>query len=621
MTSPTLIFPHASTKVGKPYAIAENWEISPRKACRELIQNALDAYAALPLSEQKSATCCKVIFKTDRIKVADIPGIDIYRESLRAAIKSWRGNDSVSEYLSSLKHYSEQDYVEVLFVSDNGIGFKTKTLEAILAEGTPEKQVGSSGSFGIGHLTAFGLSGLQYIFYGSKSSNGRMFGAGHAILSSFSKPSDSGKTLRSNHGYYLNEYTTSFEKPFVFCSEQEIPLFLKDQLQKIKTSGSVIAILGFKGFVGQIADDRKSDLSQLIREAIAENFALAICAKTLEVKVQNVHHIDSDSIINFLEWMSSPETGTKEQTREAQLTLEAIETFHKGETGHLSEPYQDCEMKIRNQASSHSVSIWRNGMLITRTHRGFSKSMFDNKKPFNGLMSLSGLKETPFAHDLVKKAETPLHDKIEEKRLTNKKDKQALKALFKSAREWLEKRATDSGGEFLDLTDEILLDTGEGGNFKVTNLSKNTIQYDENGENGENGKGGKNNKPSPKPRIRRVTKKNVVKAKIQGRFTEESYIIRIMPNMKIRNAILQIAIDNGQDASCSGLIQDDLLKIISAKPTSPNTDPLKIINDCVNLGNLEKEKLYEFELIFSKPIKTLESIALSCLVGTGSDKL
>lgn len=47
-TAPRLIFPPASTKVGRPYSIADHWEVSPRVACRELIQNSLDAYAASP---------------------------------------------------------------------------------------------------------------------------------------------------------------------------------------------------------------------------------------------------------------------------------------------------------------------------------------------------------------------------------------------------------------------------------------------------------------------------------------------------------------------------------------------------------------------------------------------
>ena len=621
MISSKLIFPHASTKVGKPYAIASNWEISPREACRELIQNALDAHAALP--KQQITTCCKVSFNTARINVADIPAIDTYRKALNAGIKSWRGNDSVSEYLSSLKHYSEQDEVEVLYVSDNGIGFESKSLEAVLAEGTPEKQVGSSGSFGIGHLTAFGLSGLQYIFYGSKSSNGQMFGAGHAILSSFSEPSTSGKTLRSNHGYYLKEYTTNFEEPYVFCSEQEIPPFLATQLKDIRTSGSVIAILGFKGFKGQISDDRKSDLSQLIREAIAENFALAICAKTLEVEVQTstnqYDQIDSASIIEFLRWMASPSTGTKEQTREALLTLEAIETFHKGERGHLFEPYQDCEIKLRNKAKSHSVSIWRNGMLITRTHRGLSRSMFDNKKPFNGLLLLSGQKEKRFAHDLVKKAETPLHDKIEEKRLTKKKDKLDLRALFKSAREWMEKRATDSGGEYLDLFDEILLDTGEAVIFKLSNPTRAKVKKGEGDQPDPDENEKENGGQSTKPKRIAVTRKNVAQAKIQGRLFDNAYMIRIIPHMEILKAILQITRDNGQDSSCTGLMQNSYLDVKSAKLSSENDKRLELIDGNVRLGKIKKGVAVEVELLFCEPIKSLENIALNCNIGIEHD--
>ncbi len=626
--SAQLVFPPSSAKVGKPYSIADHWAVSPGVSCRELIQNALDAFAAAE-KQGGGGEQCEVSFRTAKLAASEIPDIDDYRSSLRAALDSWSDNESVRDYLKSIERAASEDEVDVLFVTDNGKGFDKKGLEAVLAEGTPQKQEGSSGSFGIGHLTAFGLSGLQYIFYLGKNKDGGLIAAGHTILSSFEGADGS---HCSNHGYFLRDYKQTFSEPFDFCDEDTIPEFLLREADKIKGSGSIVAVLGFNGFRNQTEDDAGNQLSKLIREAVAENFAVAICSKNLAIKVLSdggePDKIDESSILDFLRWMAKPDTGTREATREAELTLDAIETWRNHqELGKLETPYGDCEIRIRNGVSNHNVSFWRNGMLITRRHSGMSKGRFDGKKPLNAIILLSGKESPRVAHDLVKKAETPLHDRIETKRLPTKVEQKKMRTLLEQIREWISSNAEESGGESSLLDDEIMLDNGFETVWNETrppNVRKRGEEIDEgdgegtgdgdgDGEGSGEGEGG--GRP-PKKRKVRVSSSNILPALMKGKMSDNVYRMQIVPQKDCETAIMEILVDSGRDPSCSGggltLTEVTVIKV------SDNGAPSKVTEDGkVVLTELKQNVERSVDLTFSHSLP--KGVSLDCRIGKAAE--
>ncbi len=623
-TAPKLIFPPASTKVGRPYSIADHWEVSPRVACRELIQNSLDAYAAS--LTKGGGGWCRVVFKTARLDASDIPEFSRYREVLGRARRSWADNPSVSDYLSSIGEHARDDNVDVLYVIDNGKGFDGRGLEAVLAEGTPDKQDGSSGSFGIGHLTTFGLSGLQYIFYLGKRHDGGMSAAGHAILSSYE---DDDGTLCSNHGYFLGEYRPTFKSPYVYCDPGDIPPFLLREAEGIDGSGSVVAVLGFKGFRGKSAAGKDSGhLSRLIREAVAENFAIAICSKRLTIEVRAdggaPDQIDQGSIMGFLRWMARPETGTREATREAQLTLDAIESHQSAEAdGRLPDRFRDCRIRMRNRSPAHNVSIWRNGMLITRRHRGLSKGMFDGKKPLNAVVLLSGEERPRDAHDLVKKAETPLHDRIQEKRLSTPDEKADLKSLLEDIRRWIARHAEDSGGESAYLEDEIMLDTGSAGAFRESSRPSAKVPDDDSDDDNPDehgrtpGTGGKSEGSETQGARgkRAVNRRNHAPMRMQGRRLDERYRVRLMPAQSMGRAVLEVVVDTGQDASClGGIAAADLAVKDASLPAAAPGQECRVHSGKVELAGLKKGSPLLVDLVFDRSLP--EDVSIDCRIGT-----
>lgn len=487
----------------------------------------------------------------------------------------------------------------------------------MLAEGTPQKQEGSSGSFGIGHLTAFGLSGLQYIFYLGKSEDGNMLAAGHTILSSFEGADGS---HCSNHGYYLKDYKQTFSEPFEFCDEGSIPGFLLREAEKIKGSGSIVAVLGFNGFRNQSEDEAGNQLSKLIREAVAENFAVAICSKNLAIKVlsggDEPDKIDESSILDFLRWMAKPDTGTMESTREAELTLDAIETWRsRQELGKLETPYGDCEIRLRNGVSNHNVSFWRNGMLITRRHSGMSKGRFDGKKPLNAIILLSGKESPRVAHDLVKKAETPLHDRIETKRLPTRAEQRKMRTLLEQIREWISSNAEESGGESSLLDDEIMLDNGFETVWNETrppNVRKlgEAVEDDE-GEDEGRGDGDGGDRP-PKNQLVKVSASNILPALMQGKMSADVYRMQIVPQKDCKTAIMEILVDSGRDPSCSG--GGLTLTEVTVVDVSDSGAPCKVTEDGkVVLTELKQDVGRSVDLTFSQSLP--EGVSLDCRIG------
>lgn len=547
------------------------------------------------------------------------------------AQESWKGNQSVRGYLQSIEQYTKQDKIDILYVIDNGKGFDERGLEAVLAEGAPEKQDGAAGSFGIGHLTTFGLSGLQYIFYLGKNQAGKLIAAGHAILSSYEN--DKGE-LRSAHGYFVRDHKQTFQSPYVYCEPEEIPQFLLAEADKLPHSGSIVAVLGFKGFQESAREDenRNRCLRNTVCQAVAENFAMAICSKRLTVNVQTADGestpIDQTSIMEFLEWMSQSDTGSRESTREARQTLEAIRTYQSHDAaGSLTGQFGDCHIRMRNKAPSHNISIWRNGMLITRRYLGLAKNQFDGKKPLNATILLSGKENPRVAHDIVKKAETPLHDRIQSKRLPSKGERETLKSLMGEIRNWIRANADDSGGESKYLDDEILIDAGHTGAFRTSSPPRVAVD-DDDGEGdtpwtpGETPPSEKSSTSVNESRTgaegrrgkRTVTKANHTPILAQGRVTNDGYRVRIQPNQSADKAVLEILVDPGQDPSCVGTIDDrDLIVSEAWNIIDSQRELLKIKEGRVLLPPMKEKSFIVIDLVFDSPLPN--NVSLQCRVG------
>ena len=101
---PKLIFPRASEKVGRPHSMAQYDKVDPNIACRELIQNSLDACIDSNNNEDK----CNIIFNISKLSSSKIPGFNEYQKTLDRCLETWKDSKQTTHYLKKIKKFSQK---------------------------------------------------------------------------------------------------------------------------------------------------------------------------------------------------------------------------------------------------------------------------------------------------------------------------------------------------------------------------------------------------------------------------------------------------------------------------------------------------------------------------------
>ncbi len=565
--------------------------------------------------EQQS--CCRVVFKTSRIKTNDIPGIEEYRDALQHAFSTHSGKPSVIEYLKRLEKFSSHAYSDVLYVTDNGAGFDDQGMEAVLSEGSPHKREGSSGSFGVGHLTTYALSGLQYVFYGSKHKDNVMRAAGHAILSAQNRKDE--KHCRSCHGYYLTDHNMNMFNQRQYCKgREEVPVFLQRELATLENFGSTVCILGFNA--SKLSGDSETQIGTSIRKAVAENFAVAINENTLEVVVEEHGvrtQISARNIKDYLEKTAKSGRSTKDRKGAMDTQMRISTLVNPSEKGFLPDSFQDCAMYLRNNTDESQVSIWRNGMLITG-NPGLAKKFFATKRPFNALVHLSGQRNPCTAHDLVRKAETTMHNKISSAELNDKKDRKALRNFYVAVREWICKHAEEISSEQHELVDELMTPVGDPARY-IGKLPEVEFPSDEpdsgpvlipspNGEKPD--KPDKPRKPRPPRPARRRSQADVV---VVSKWRNGKYHVQIVSSVNVDRGTLVIVALTGSDPSSLGMLLPQPVSIVNAL-LSDGTELRVEDSNAVVLKGVLAGKPVDLLLTLLSDGADLQMLAMECVV-------
>ena len=186
----------------------------------------------------------------------------------------------------------------------------------------------------------------------------------------------------SHHGYFVKEHKGAVKNPYVFCSDRNnIPTFFHDEEKNISKCGSIVAVLGFTSF----GKNKIEDVRNEIIKAVLINFAIAIYSNKLSIEIKDYDGsnliIDDLSIQNYFDKIING-VNSKKESRQLRQTQETIQTYQTPDNNDKLQQYPDCEIFLRNNATEHDVSIWRNGMLITRKLSKFTKNDFDGKKIF-----------------------------------------------------------------------------------------------------------------------------------------------------------------------------------------------------------------------------------------------
>lgn len=407
---------------------------------RELMQNSLDA------SRESKNDKCVINIYIDKIKKQDIPNIKDYESALNKSIKFLKSRNGYTpgnqQRVENIKQELAKDYIDVLMFVDNGTGMDRGKIENLLDEISNHANESAGGSYGVGHLSSYFLSSLQYVLYATKYKGDNQLFTGSAILAGH----ENNGALRGSKGRIIKEIPGKEANP-QFKYLEEFPEFIKFKMDKIEGTGSMVAILGLNE---EWCDDAEY--------AIASNFFHAIYNNKLEITI----HKNSNQTVIDNERLESLLVKRKEKSNRQNTILSGGDFYQAYKA--IQNPQKNVELQnndkvyiyTANKLNSKScICLVRNGMLIAR-HDEMLSTHIDNLRRNENFESFMAVIEVDKSDAkklfrLIRNSENIEHNKLINKKETPADDKQEIKEMFQELSEKIKGYLTEVKRDSFDL--------------------------------------------------------------------------------------------------------------------------------------------------------------------------
>ena len=397
------------------------WDGDPEPVARELLQNCLDA------AREAGRHHVEVHFTIERVTLEQIPGIRAHREHFEAAVQEHGTNATgpASTGIRRIREALDSADTGLLVCRDNGLGLNAERLDGLLGEGSSHKSRQQTGSYGIGHLTAFSASDLRYVLYAGRARDDggalRAIASGHAILASAERA--------GAHGYWI-------QQPSLFDPSrypETIPPVVARHLEMTEDTGSVVCIVGFNSF------REDADPVLLLRRAAAMNFLAAVHDNAMTVHVLGADGRDSVVDRSALPWLLD---GVRDQRRSAtgfagEFAHRAWRTLEEGDRLTLEGASVRFRFLDPGAQTDSRVHVFRNGMWIASDVPQLRTGIFAGYRSFDAVVLL----DHGELYDLACGAEGPEHRGLTPKRLGQREEQVRLNALLRALRDRLREHA------------------------------------------------------------------------------------------------------------------------------------------------------------------------------------
>lgn len=559
MTGAELIFPPTDRPDGFTNGdIAEKLG-DPDTIVRELLQNALDA---------AMGARAEVDITIEDQPTDELPGYARYRDAFESAVALRQARESPpsgaeESVIGRIKAVLDQPSMRVLFCRDNGIGLDQARMTNILTDGNTDKPKGA-GSQGVGHNTAFAASDLRYVLYvGRSRQEGRTHVAtgGQAILA----------VHRCDRGHCAPRGLWRLPDADLFSQEQDnfpsdVPKLMREQVDAITDSGSVVAITGFDNF--QLQDDIEA--LDAVKRAAALNFLVAIWQGDMEVRIQGRDTGRPASITRqglgavlaeIEEGGYLPETDpTNRLSGEQGRRIWQVLTQGREVLGHEVDGATVRIRMLEGETNARTqVHVFRDGMWITRRAPSLTSRSFGENKPFDAVILLGHGQ----LYDLVRRSEGPQHRGIDKPRLSSP-DYRTMERLLQKIRARLREEAGELDSDDGYTPDDFALIRGSVVRRAQPKLRrrprirppKPTPPPD----------------PNPKPTPRPTTPNTGPTARIRSRLlptsADDRTVVALQGQIQVQDSDqvisrlgLRIYMESGSDESCEDPIRDEWLRL------------------------------------------------------------
>ena len=650
---PTLLFGPSSSFYGfTSYETSAFNDVEPAKVIRELIQNSLDAAV-----EAGEATAF-VRFRVNRINGSGVPDLHGYEKAFKSAVKFQRGMSQekqlpdtaqqvVADIERGLKKLKNGRHHE-LVAMDNGIGLDNRRMHSILGNGASAKTDGT-GSYGVGHLAAIATSDLRYVLYGAVQDDGSRIAAGNAMLASM--PSETGETgWRSAGGYLVRKLLNGNNGRFYeFLTDRTIPSRVASVIDEIESEwghGTAVIVPSFNHFRASPAK-----LWAIVSTVVARNFNVTVFERKLVVEVDNrairkpsdtldVHRLDGDSLPIVLESQKEEQRAPRAGSLLGGLRISgqvAYMTYRALSQGQLlSADTSSGSVQIHLLSPSPSgrtrLDLYRNGMWITQQVPRLDRSYFTDRESFCAVLKVT--RDSGEFHRLIRKAEGPMHDKLDFKRLTRDERRQLKRALDEVAeriRVAVPERNLEGyvPDDYLVVAEED--NTGSGaktfsfwGSPEIIHRRTWANAILEKGGGGSpdpdpgpgpgprHGPGpGPNPGPTPTPKSRSAPPLDFSSSAVPN--GEGNCAIVLVSHRLLEDVVMSLRVDENSDATCDRIGPDEAVRITSVElreAAGQPSDVPTLFNDGagVRLQRLKAGVNYELDVRYSTPEGLQESV-------------
>lgn len=374
----------------------------------------------------------------------------------------------------------------------------------------------------------------------------------------------------------------------------DVPGFIRKKAAGLE-SGTIIAVIGFDG----------DEFLEEAEKAVLLNFTLAVHAGWLDVEVCSngkLRKINRTNIRSRLEKFSQKEGREKNRFL---AVFNNLQTFVEGTKNTLPGPFQDCEVIIRHGNGLRSrVAIWRNGMLITNNHPAFQKVHFEGRKPFDATVVLDGSKKEGKAHDLVRDAESRLHNEVEERRIQDENRRRLLTSrsrggLLHKIRDLIKKHTQKINMEETELDDLIISNPGIEEQIEIARRRAMTRLPGGDNDNiiVENGSRKKRKKTERKRKL--SLREQVKKCDVQGKWISSDEVkLRVQFRENVGHCFLVFDFDAGSDLSCESLLKNSEVEITAIKEAKIKDQSVEVGKEEMKIGKIHiKHNVKEGEVL------------------------